>query len=350
MTGEFPAALASIPRLAALMIHDTNLRSTVPLPKGPWPAIANLVVSGTGGLCGALPSVCSKEQVYCDVIIDFPPCDEAASNSSKEGSAPAPSLRSRTRPADVAALVALWEANGRQSTLIGWGEGDPCFGEAPEDQANAQGFGPWKGVGCVPCPEPEDSHYLCVSQIWQHQKNLNGTIPETFRGLTELKWLFLSANNLTGPLPEDNWVTFPKLVRLDLSYNTINGSLPLDGISRIPALERAYFNDNHFDSVSFTGGGFESLVQLDLHYNRNMTGDFPAAFASIPQLAALMIHDTNLTSTVPLPSGPWPAIENLVVSGTGGLCGPLPSVCSEEKVYCDVILDFPPCDKLEAGP
>merc|ERR1719203_1567960 len=277
--------------------------------------------------------------------MNFALCDEAASKSN-EGSSPSASLRTRTRPADVAALVALWEANGRQSTLIGWGEGDPCYGEAPEDQANAQGFGPWKGVGCVPCPGPEDSSYLCVSQIWQHQKNLNGTIPETFRGLTELKWLFLSANNLTGPLPENNWVTFPKLVRLDLSYNTINGSLPLDGISRIPALERAYFNDNHFDSVGYTGGGFESLVQLDFHYNRNMTGEFPAALASIPQLADLMIHDTNLTSTVPLPTGPgtWPAIQDLVVSGTGGLCGPIPSVCSE-RVYCDVTMSFPPCDQ-----
>merc|ERR1712040_31991 len=86
------------------------------------------------------------------------------------------------------------------------------------------------------------------------------------------------------------------------------------------------------------------MGQLDFHYNRNMTGEFPAALASIPQLADLMIHDTNLTSTVPLPNA-WPAIQDLIVSGTGGLCGPIPSVCSNEKVCCDVHTNFLPCEE-----
>jgi len=255
--------------------------------------------------------------------------------------------RCRTRPSDIMALTALYNATGRSGVLLGWGDGDPCYGDAPGGQANAQGFGPWKGVACIPCPEPEDSAYFCVTQIWQHQKQLKGTIPETFRGLTELKWLFLSANNLTGPLPENIWSTFPKLVQLDLSYNQINGNLPLDRMSSIKTLERIYMNDNHLDSVCYFGGGFEKLETLNFMYNRNCSGEFPAAFSEIPNLQTLSLHDTNLTSSKPLPNGPWPKLENLIITGTGNICGPFPAACDEEEVYCDVkyttITSFPDC-------
>jgi len=249
-----------------------------------------------------------------------------------------------TRPSDTEALLALWEANGEQGTLIGWGKGDPCVGKIPKNQRNAQGFGPWKGVGCVPCPEDPSGDMLCVSQIWQHQKNLNGTIPEEFRGLTELEWLFLSANNLTGPMPQSNWITFPKLHTIDISYNNINGDLPLDKISSIPTLEVILAHDNHFDSVSYHGGGFSELRHLDFNYNRNMSGLVPCEpLSKLPQLQTLAIHDTNLTG--PCFNGPWPAMATLIITGTGGLCGPHPDVCSRKGVFCDVPLDypFPPC-------
>merc|ERR1712137_1182200 len=143
MTGEFPAALASIPQLADLMIHDTNLTSTVPLPSA-WPAIQDLIVSGTGGLCGPIPSVCSNEKVYCDVHTNFLPCEEAASELT-EGPTPSALLRSQTRPTDVAALMALWEANGRQSTLIGWGEGDPILWRRTRRAGQCSRFRPVEG-------------------------------------------------------------------------------------------------------------------------------------------------------------------------------------------------------------
>jgi len=250
-------------------------------------------------------------------------------------------VRNQTRPSDKQALLALYDANGRQGTLLGWGVGDPCVGEAGPEQANAQGFGPWKGVACAPCPE--DARYFCVTQIWQHQKSLNGTIPETFRGLTELTWLFLSANNLTGPLPTTIWSTLPKLRMLDLSYNTINGVLPLDAMSSCPELNQILVNDNHFDAVRYSGGGFESLEELNFKYNRNMSGTFPAALSELPELRNLQIHDSNLIGRVP--DGPWPSMRTLVISGTGGLCGPLPSVCGRGGSWCDVSSNFSKCTR-----
>jgi len=252
-----------------------------------------------------------------------------------------------TRPSDREAVLALWNANGSPGQLKGWGKGDPCIGPPDPGQGNAQGFGPWKGVACVPCTKdnPTGKEY-CVSEIWNHQKNLTGTIPETFRDLNDLKWLFLSANNMTGPMPQNNWFTFPNLRYLDITYNTINGVLPLDRLSSIPALQTILAHDNHFDSVCYNGGGFPELTTLDMKYNRNMSGVFPSEpLSKLPKLRFLAIHDTNLTG--PVFNGPYPSMENLIISGSGDLCGPHPDVCDRDGVFCDIppIYPFPDCEE-----
>merc|ERR1712060_103327 len=187
----------------------------------------------------------------------------------------------QTRPSDIDALDNFWQSVKGQGggCAPGWGNRsvDPCVGEAT-DPHNAQGFGAWKGVACVPCP---GENFMCVAQIWLDGKCLRGTIPESFRGLTELWWLFLTNNNITGPLPTTNWATFPKLVSIDIAHN--------------------------------------NLMQLEM-------------------------HDTNISSG-PVPTGPWSNLDFLLISGTGGLCGgPLPSPCQDPEVFCDLTQDLPACD------
>jgi len=235
---------------------------------------------------------------------------------------------------------------GKQGVMYGWGEGDPCVGEQKNAAAlaNSQGFGPWKGVGCVPCTD--EPRLYCVSQIWLHQKSLNGSIPEEFRDMKELAWLFLSANNMTGPLPTSIWKTFPKLSMLDLSYNTITGDLPLGAMSGNSRLVRILANDNQFDSISYSGGGFQSLLELNFMYNRNMSGTFPLALGEAPKLRNMYVHDTNLTHLVP--QGAWPYVRHLVISGNGKLCGRLPQVCKyEDETWCDLRQDLGECPTLE---
>merc|ERR1712039_891435 len=185
--------------------------------------------------------------------------------------------------------------------------GDVCVGDAT-DPHNAQGFGQWKGVACIPCPdEPE---YYCVREIFLDGKSLKGTIPETFRNLTELRYVLLSNNNIKGPLPYTNWETFPKLVHFDVSHN------------------------NMLDEVCYHGGGFPELERLSMIYNRNMTGRFPPGLGELPALRRLEMHDTHLRGNVP--AGPWSSLQLLLISGTGGLCGRVPPKCAEEGVYCDL--------------
>merc|ERR1712228_742075 len=333
LTSTFPAGFASIPNLMQLEMHDTNI-SSGPVPTGPWSNLDFLLISGTGGLCGGpLPSPCQDPEVFCDLTQDLPACDGDDDDVALvEHSVQMPTS---TRPSDIQALNAFWQSvrGEHGGNAPGWGDlsMDVCVGDAT-DPHNAQGFGQWKGVACIPCPD--EPQYFCVHEIFLDGKSLKGTIPETFRGLTELRYILLSNNNLKGPLPHTNWETFPKLVSLDVSHNNITGTLPLSELSRMPKLRYLSVHHNMLDEVCYHGGGFQELERLSMIYNRNMTGLFPQGLGELPALRRLEMHDTHLRGNVP--AGPWSSLQLLLISGTGGLCGEVPQKCAEDGVHCDL--------------
>lgn len=336
LTSRFPEHLATVPNLLQLEMHDTNI-SAGPVPTGPWPSLDFLLISGTGGLCGgALPRPCEDPEVFCDLSQALPSCDEdeVAAVAVEPASASRQGPTS-TRPSDTAALNAFWQSvkGEHGGNAPGWGNlsMDVCVGDAT-DPHNAQGFGQWKGVACIPCPD--EPQYYCVHEIFLDGKSLKGTIPESFRGLTELRYILLSNNEIKGPLPHTNWETFPKLVHLDISHNNITGSLPLTGLSKMPKLKYLSMHHNMLDEVCYHGGGFPELERLSIIYNRNMTGLFPRGLGELPALKRLEMHDTHLRGQVP--TGPWTSLQLLLISGTGGLCGEVPSRCSEADVHCDL--------------
>ena len=202
------------------------------------------------------------------------------------------STPNHTKPSDQQALLDLFHAIGNNVTMIDWGKGDPCIGDATTP--NAVGFAFWKGIACQPCND--DPTVYCVRSIFLHQKNLLGSIPKTFSGLTDLEILWLSANNITGPIEKGMLSSFPKLRRLDVSYNQITGTLPLSDLAELHDLRSAEFDNNHFDAIDCPPppfyGGFENLKVLNFNYNRNMTSLFPAALAYMPKLEVIKIHDT----------------------------------------------------------
>ncbi|XP_052622765.1 receptor-like protein EIX2 [Lactuca sativa] len=146
---------------------------------------------------------------------------------------------------------------------------------------------------------------------------LNGTIPEAFGRLTNLRHLTLRFSSLTGPIPEslgrlrflevldlhDNELTGPiptflgNLSRLDLSYNQLNGSIP-ESFGNLAALESLYLQSNHLTGPIPTSlGRVVSLQAIRLSSNL-LNGTIPVSIGQLAKLNELDISDNSLQGVV----------------------------------------------------
>nr|KAJ0189942.1 hypothetical protein LSAT_V11C800445340 [Lactuca sativa] len=139
---------------------------------------------------------------------------------------------------------------------------------------------------------------------------LNGTIPDSFRRLVNLRNLHRSSNGLTGPMPDllrklrflevldisNNKLTGPisafhgKLSKLDLSFNQLNDSIP--------------------DSL----GKLASLTDLYIRNNR-LTGPIPASLGRLISLQSLSMSRNFLNGTIPVSMGKLAKFHSLDVCG-----------------------------------
>ncbi|CAI9270096.1 unnamed protein product [Lactuca saligna] len=139
---------------------------------------------------------------------------------------------------------------------------------------------------------------------------LNGTIPDSFRRLVNLRNLHQSSNGLTGSMPyllrklrflevldiSNNKLTGPisafhgKLSKLDLSFNQLNDSIP--------------------DSL----GKLASLTDLYIRNNR-LTGPIPASLGRLISLQSLSMSRNFLNGTIPVSMGKLAKFHSLDVCG-----------------------------------
>jgi len=109
----------------------------------------------------------------------------------------------------------------------------------------------------------------------------------------------------------------------------------MNELSELPKLRYLSAHHNMLDEFCYYHtGGFSSLNRLSVIYNRNMTGMLPQALSTLPQLRRLEMHDTHVRG--PAPSGSFPSLQLLLISGTGGLCGSVPQTCNHADVHCDL--------------
>lgn len=106
--------------------------------------------------------------------------------------------------------------------------------------------------------------------------NFVGTIPPSFSNCTNLQFLSLHDNSLSGNFLAEMVNRMPALQTLIMSFNFITGTLP--------------------DSL----GNASSLSVLDISANY-LTGPIPGTICSL-SLRKLMLSDNDLYGTVPLES------------------------------------------------
>ncbi|XP_019161183.1 PREDICTED: receptor-like protein 12 [Ipomoea nil] len=155
-------------------------------------------------------------------------------------------------------------------------------------------------------------HLRNLSRIELSNCKFTGSIPSTMANLTGLAYVDFSNNNFTGPFP--SFHMSKKLTYIDLSHNALTGPLSFShfkGLSQLkyvnlgsnllsgqippymfslPSLQSLYLNENLFeDQVNEFANTFASqLDTLDLSSNR-LNGSIPKSVFKLPKLTVLSL-------------------------------------------------------------
>ncbi|KAF3793700.1 putative LRR receptor-like serine/threonine-protein kinase [Nymphaea thermarum] len=186
----------------------------------------------------------------------------------------------------------------------------------------------WFGIIC-------DHHARSIVEINLPNASIEGTLGFfDFSTLSTLTALNLSANNLSGSIP-DGISSLSKLSLLDLSKNLLFGNMP-HSMANITSISDLRIGDNRINgqllpnffinwknlSVLYLGGNMitgaipveirelKNVQKLDLSRNF-LTGTLPASIGELSHLRSLQLYNNNLTGMIPAAIGNLKALSDL---------------------------------------
>ncbi|PIN02344.1 Non-specific serine/threonine protein kinase [Handroanthus impetiginosus] len=126
---------------------------------------------------------------------------------------------------------------------------------------------------------------------------LGDRIPTQIGALSELAYLNLSTNFLTGGLPLSIG-NLTKLETLDLSWNSLNGSIPSQ-IGALLKLEILRLEANNLNGhLPYSLGNLTNLQRLDISLNQ-ISGSIPAEMGNLSNLAYLNLQRNKIGGPIP---------------------------------------------------
>ncbi|PUZ74777.1 hypothetical protein GQ55_1G092400 [Panicum hallii var. hallii] len=187
----------------------------------------------------------------------------------------------------------------------------------------------------APGPIPDEFRKLTNLKIlWLSGMNLTGGIPDGLSSLTELTTLALYDNKLDGGIPSWVW----KLQKLEVLYlydNSFTGGIG-------PEVTAFSLQELDLSANWLTGpmpeaiGEMKNLKMLYLYYN-NLTGPIPASIGLLPNLVDIRLFNNRLSGPLPPELGKHSLLGNLEVSDNL-LNGTVPdTLCLNKKLY-DIVL------------
>lgn len=192
---------------------------------------------------------------------------------------------------------------------------------------------------------------------------LNGSIPESFGQLQNLRELFITHTQMGGKIPslsnatslrlldlEDNQFTghipssFPSLLtQLYLEGNRLSGPIP-PAIGNLSYLTDLQIYEDLEGSIPPELGFCQNLLQLDVGSSdtevgtNNLTGSIPQEFGRLNQLQSLQLADTQLSGTIPSSLGNCSSLTILVLRDSrlvGSLPPELANLTALQALYLD---------------
>jgi hypothetical protein len=193
--------------------------------------------------------------------------------------------------------------------------------------------------------------YLSIGSFFEYGNLLTGSIPAELCALTELTYLDVSNNLLTGTIPEcigssltnlNNFAvdfnglegTFPTSLQkltllevLDLGSNVFHGTFSGDWFENLTHVEILMFNDNNFSGTLASSLSTLSKLKVLNGSSNNFTGPLPE-FRNAPDLFYILLADNQLTGTVPVSFSSLTALSKQLSCRTERICGSLRSKLS----------------------
>ncbi|GLT26509.1 hypothetical protein SLA2020_015700 [Shorea laevis] len=149
--------------------------------------------------------------------------------------------------------------------------------------------------------------YLSISY-----NNLSGQIPSSLANLTQLTSLYLYNNQFSGPILA-SICNLRQLTKLYLSSNNLSGQIP-SSLANLTQLTFIDLSNNQFSGpIPASIGNLRQLTSLYL-YSNNLSGQIPSSLANLTQLRFLFLSHNLLNGTLP----PWiftlPLLEYLYLN------------------------------------
>lgn len=153
---------------------------------------------------------------------------------------------------------------------------------------------------------------------------IRGTLPANISGRSELRYLSLRNNALSGSIPSQIRHLDHGLLYLDLSSNDLGGTLPpalgrLDNLSYLSLANNPKLEDGPIPH------SFHRLVKLEglSLKNTRRTGKIPGYLSTFERLAFLDLDNNGFSGTVPEALGALP-LRHLLLNRNARLTGTLP--------------------------
>nr|GMC91971.1 verticillium wilt disease resistance protein [Ipomoea batatas] len=132
------------------------------------------------------------------------------------------------------------------------------------------------------------ANLMSLAYVDFSNNNFSGPFP-SFQKSKNLIYIDLSHNALTGPLFSWHFKGLSELKYVNLGSNLLSGQIPGD-LFELPSLQNLYLNDNRFGGQvnEFANAFASQLGTLDLSTNR-LNGTIPNSFFKLPKLSVLSL-------------------------------------------------------------
>lgn len=124
-------------------------------------------------------------------------------------------------------------------------------------------------------------------------RSLDGSIPPCLFAMTSLRSLYLSANGLSGTLPD--FAANHVLQNISVSFNRLSGTIPVSWQTHSNQMRSVDFSFNRFsgtlDSVLFNSNRTMRFGEMQVNYNNNwLSGEVPSVTSDMMEMDMMTVN------------------------------------------------------------